>query len=584
MIRVVFVTLACLMLALGKPAAYGGDLRFFTPTPGYVRVRDLPPGFRGRVVRIDFDIKDAFEGAAVHSEAERSLYAWGDKLHIKTRPSTLRRRLLFRVGDTVTDDLLRETQKRLRDEQFLADAIIEVKPLADSGLAVKVTTYDQWTTVPAFSVSRDGGKWIWWVGPVESNLLGTGQQVGFYIGHDLERDSRLFEFNNTAFTPLRLQLSTQYSWLSDGYSYAVSVAKPLLARTDQWAFSLSTDGIESAQNLYLSGNDLDRLQDQGRLPDSEQSRLGVTNLLGQWTRVDTHHAYAGVTRSFGYDLKSSITPFYQREDRYLHGGIFDIADTVIWHALGRPFAAPGFDARHDELLGVSLSLYEYAYKTVYNFENLKWGENLETGWRLSSSVAKNQTALGATNPDWQFTHTAVYNDTWLNALFLNSNASVSYFLSPQGDVDNGSTASYAEFQWKPVALTASVATAQFNDLFATTASQQLYLGEEAGLNGFPNFYYAGKATVLFTAEQRLFPPFELGTVVPAFSVFCNAGNAYASNDEVDLGNLHYALGLSLLLGATRSVQKVVNHINVTFPLGEKNLSTLTWGIRASKSL
>ena len=102
--------------------------------------------------------------------------------------------------------------------------------------------------------------------------------------------------------------------------------------------------------------------------------------------------------------------------------------------------------------------------------------------------------------------------------------------------------------------------------------------------GFPNFYYSGRAKVLVFAEQRFFPPFEFGTVVPAFAVFVNGGNTYRSQSAVDLSDMHYALGVGLRLGATRSVQKVVNHVNVVWPLGEKNLSGWSWGIRASKSL
>jgi hypothetical protein len=196
----------------------------------------------------------------------------------------------------------------------------------------------------------------------------------------------------------------------------------------------------------------------------------------------------------------------------------------------------------------------------------------------------NQTELGALNSDWNFAHTAVYDDAWWNSLFLNTNASMNYFVSPEGNFDNGSTSTYAEGQWKPMVYTATVMTAQYDNLFASTASQRLYLGEESGLIGFPNFYYSGKARVLFAAEQRLFPPFEMGTLVPAFAVFLNAGNTYSAYDAVDLNQLHYGIGVGLRLGATRSVQKVVNHINVMWPLGEKNLDSWSWGITASKSL
>ena len=52
--------------------------------------------------------------------------------------------------------------------------------------------------------------------------------------------------------------------------------------------------------------------------------------------------------------------------------------------------------------------------------------------------------------------------------------------------------------------------------------------------------------------------------------------------------MHYAVGIGLRLGASRSVQKVVNKINIAWPIGEKNLGPWSFfkylSISASKSL
>ena len=575
--------------------AWGDEsARFFQAEPGFTRAKDLADSFQGKIGAIDYAIKDAFEGATTHSDAEKTLYDIGNKLHINTREATVRRRLLFREGDTVTADMLRETEKNLRAEEFLADAIIEVKRRSDSTVVVKITTYDQWTTVPAFSINRKGGKWVWWVGPVESNLFGTGQRLGFFIGHDLEQDSRWIDFNNNAFTPYKLHLSTQYAWLhdnysgKDGYYYSFALNRPLLSRTDRWSFSLSSTGGESAEDLYLSGNDLDRLKKEGRLDTTGGSLFGGTNFKGQFENVATHKVHLGITRAFGYSMKTSMAPFYELEARYNKGKPYQFVKNPafpmshVLDSLGDTTAE--LDTRHDELLGTTVSLYQYAYKTVHNFRNLKWSETLETGWRLSASLAENQSWLGARNSDLLFAYTGVYNNAWKDAFFLNSNASLRYFLSPDSGFDNGSASAYAEAQWKPLYYLSTVFSASYDNIFAATSGQQLYLGEESGLIGFPNFYYSGRARALFSAEQRFFPPFEFGTVVPAFAVFLNGGNTYPAYDAVHLEDMHYAVGIGLRLGATRSVQKVVNHINVVWPIGEQNLSGWSWGIRASKSL
>jgi outer membrane protein assembly factor BamA len=575
-----------LFLALATSLVHAAEDRFFKATPGYTRAKDLPDSLKGSVSALEFRIYDAFEGSETHSGAERALYDLGNKLHINTREATLRRRLPFRAGDTVSIDGLREAEKHLRGEEFLADAIIEVRRLPDSTLAVKVTTYDQWSTVLGVSLGRKGGEWVGWLGPVESNLLGTGQRLGFFVSHDLERDSRLLDYSNTAFTPWRLRALAQYAWLSDGYSYAFSLTLPLRTRGQRWGFSISASGYEFAETQYLSGNNLDQLEKEGRLDSSGQALIGRTTILGQWQRTQNQSIYAGVTRTFGSSLKTSITPFYQRNVRDTVPGFgYGVPTTVLStrDSLGIPLIRPGYDTRHDEILGATFSVYRYAFKTVHNFRNLKWSENIETGWRLSASAGQNQRWLGARDPNGYFVYAGVYNDAWHDAIFLNSSASLRHFLSGSGEPENGSTSAYAEGQWKPFPPLATVLIAQYDRTFANPDGQKLYLGEESGLLGYPNFYYAGYARFLASAEQRFFPPWEFGTVVPALAVFLNAGNAW-DGDAVRLHDLHLAAGVGLRLGATRSVQKVVNHINLTWPLGEKNLTGPVLGLRASKSL
>ncbi len=573
-------------VVLASTAQAAGN-RFFDATPGYERVSVLPDSAVGRISSLEFRIHDAFEGSATHSDLERKLYDIGNTLHIETREATIRRRLPFRTGDSITIDGLREAEKHLRGEEFLADAIIEVKRLPDSTLAVKVTTYDQWSTVLGVSVGRKGGEWVGWFGPQESNLLGTGQRLGLFFSHDIERDSRWIDYSHTAFTPWRLRVLAQYAWLSDGHSYAFSVTNPLRTREQEWGFSVSASGHEFAESRYLSGNDLDRLAEEGRLDTNGRKLLGRTTMLGQWERTRTQSLYAGVTRAFGRTLKTSVTPFYQRNLRDTMPGYgFRVPTSVqsTRDSLGIPFVRPGYDTRHDEIIGATFSIYRYAFKTVHNFRNLKWSENIETGWRLSATWGRNQTWLGAHAADDYVAYAAVYNDAWHDALFLNSSASLRHFVTPAGRVDNGATSLYAETQWKPVPLTATVLAAQHDRVFANPDGQKLALGEESGLLGYPNFYYMGDNRFLATAEQRFFPPWEFATLAPALAVFVNAGNAWNGDALPRAGDLHYAAGIGLRVGATRSVQKVVNHLNLTWPLGEKNLTGPVFGVRAAKSL
>ncbi|MDB5102748.1 MAG: hypothetical protein JWP91_437 [Fibrobacteres bacterium] len=575
-----FPILLLLILAGLSPEGRAQADRFFRPTEGFTRAKDLPEDFTGQVRSVQLDIKDAFEGSTAHSDGEQWLFDMGNKLHIESLNGTIRRRLLFREGDTITKNLLLETEKTLRQEEFLADAIIEVMKWQDGTVHVKVTTYDQWTTVPGFSLQRLGGEWIYWVGPVESNLLGTGQRLGFFLGHDQFRDTRWLDYNNNALLPQRLHLASHAAWLSDGYSVLFSLSKPLESRTSRYAFSASLSAVELSENIYFDANRLDQL------PDSlAEAKSGIPHILRQFGSVATHDLDLSVTRSFGYHTKFNVSPTFNRRDRYNHGNeLFNRGETSILRLIPLEGSALHIDERLDYLVGVSLSMYQYDYKTVENFNNLKWSETLETGWRLSTKVARNQEWMGARNDDFLLSHAAVYNNAWWDAVFFNTNASLRYFVAPDGDFDDGYASAGSEIQWKPVWITSTYLAASWANLFASEQSQQLLLGEDNGLNGYPNLYYAGQARFLLEAEQRLFPRFEIGTVVPAFALFLNAGNTFPGYSDFDPDKLHYALGFGLRLGASKSVQKVVNHVNLSWPVGEEHLSGPVFSIRAKKSL
>ena len=77
-----FIPFALLTLLASLTIVWSGeDSRFFQPTPGFTRARDLPDDFQGKIGEIRFNIRDAFDGAETHSDAEKTLYDIGNKLH-----------------------------------------------------------------------------------------------------------------------------------------------------------------------------------------------------------------------------------------------------------------------------------------------------------------------------------------------------------------------------------------------------------------------------------------------------------------------------------------------------------------------
>ena len=104
--------------------------------------------------------------------------------------------------------------------------------------------------------------------------------------------------------------------------------------------------------------------------------------------------------------------------------------------------------------------------------------------------------------------------------------------------------------------------------------QQVLLGGDTGLRGYPLRYQAGEGRWLFTAEQRLFTnwyPFQLFNVGGA--VFYDMGQTWGRDP---LGTPSQGLlkdvGFGLRFGNGRSALGNVLHFDVAFPLdGDRSI-------------
>jgi hypothetical protein len=592
--RIPFVAALLIAAVLRLAAPIAAAERFYQPPEGYVPAKQLPPDYRAVIRSITLDRRDAFDGTVAHSNLERKLYAFGNRIHVESRESTLKRRLLFREGGEVTADRLAETERVLRAEEFLSDAILAVKPVGADSCDIMVTTFDQWTTVPGGGLAvQDLGaadillgrwnklldeEWFWWAGVSEANLFGTGTKVAAALRHDPIRDTRSLAFTNNNLTSQRLQVLAHIAWLSDGDSLVLKVNKPLLSREDRYAYGVTLTSQENSERFYLDANRFDEL------PDSVAEGIAKKfQMLRVYDRVATRQIEVTALRSFGRRLKFNVGPLFSYRDHYNHGGLGE-ADSAALPYIPIPASALEPEARTDALLGAAVSLYAYAYQTSRNFRNLKWSESVETGWRLTSKAALNQEWLGAVGRDWRLTQEAQYAGFWDDLVYVTAGASWQTFVSPSGALADGENNLWGEAALREHRLTATWLTASWSNLFASPQSRQLSLGELNGLSGYPSYYFEGQARFLATLEQRVFPEFEWLTMVPAFAAYFNAGNTFPAYDDFDPANLHYSMGLGLRLGRSKSTQKVVQHINVTFPLGDKYLSGPVVSVLAKKNL
>lgn len=121
---------------------------------------------------------------------------------------------------------------------------------------------------------------------------------------------------------------------------------------------------------------------------------------------------------------------------------------------------------------------------------------------------------------------------------------------------------------------------------ALDGDNDLSLGGDNGLRGYPLRYQSGSARGLLTVEERFFTkwyPFHLFNVGAA--VFADVGRTFGTNaiDSPQLGMLS-DVGFGLRLSNSRSALANVLHIDVAFPLGgDSSLKNVQFLIETKRS-
>jgi hemolysin activation/secretion protein len=120
--------------------------------------------------------------------------------------------------------------------------------------------------------------------------------------------------------------------------------------------------------------------------------------------------------------------------------------------------------------------------------------------------------------------------------------------------------------------------------------EQLLLGGDSGLRGYPLRYQAGDRRVLLTLEQRFFTNREIFHLAHlGAAVFFDAGQAWFVDEltsrDVDLAQERKILkdvGFGLRLGSSRSSRGGVLHLDVAFPLdGISSIERVQWLVATS---
>jgi hypothetical protein len=214
-----------LMLALAAPAATSG--------PGAAFEATCPTG---PISAIFIDNRSIFDLTDPELDERVSwAYRLANALHYRTRRSVIRRELLFRPGDCYDEWLLAESERLLRATDYISRVDVYGIQQEDGSYHVLVDTQDEWSTKVDLRLRFQDGVDFEGIRLRETNLLGTGQTLGFFHqSHRAERQYGAF-FHTHQLAGSRWDLRTALSRTLAGTAVRQTLMHPFIGEVGRWS-------------------------------------------------------------------------------------------------------------------------------------------------------------------------------------------------------------------------------------------------------------------------------------------------------------------------------------------------------------
>jgi hypothetical protein len=183
------------------------------------------------------------------------LFRLADRLHVRTRPSTIRHHMLLAAGEPWTEARARESERGLRALDIFDVVRVGGRPSGDSAV-VTVWTRDAWTTSPEVSLERGGAQLFGSLQFSERNLFGRAQQIGFTYREDPTGISRSIELADPGVAGTRVRVAASASGGSSGTSNNLALGIPFYAEDTPLSFGVRAGRAHTTARLFGGGVEL----------------------------------------------------------------------------------------------------------------------------------------------------------------------------------------------------------------------------------------------------------------------------------------------------------------------------------------
>jgi len=503
-----------------------------------------------RVGAVHIRVGDIFDPDI--EEEDRALFHFVNHLHINTRDGVVENLLLFSPGDVYDPRLIEESARLLRSERIFYDATIEPICYRDGRVDLVVEVRDVWTLIVGASFSRAGGKNGVRFELEDANFLGTGKDLSVAYKSDVDRSTSLVLYRDHNLLNTRVRLETWYADTSDGGFRVFDLRRPFFSLDSRWAAGVRVRLEERVDDLYTRGHVRDSFHHE----------------------QDFAEVFAGYSRGL----------VAGRSLRLLAGATFLEDRFAPVPEEAPPAALPGDRSLIYPWLG--FEWVEDDFRRTYNLDQLSRTEDLHLGLYLSGRLGYSAAAFGADRDQAIFSLTGrdgfELGDSRL--LLIRGNLSGRF---DGGDSENLFGEVAARLYWRSFKRSLFFADVSVAGARNLDGENQLLLGGDSGLRGYPLRYQEGDRRFLITLEQRFYTSLHLFHVFRVgAAVFLDVGRTWFPGrpDLDDGGGLLKDVGIGLRIGSSRSGRGTLVHFDVAFPLdGDASISRVQWLITTKES-
>jgi hypothetical protein len=479
-------------------------------------------------------------------------------MHYRTREGYLRKELLLSEGDCFDAQALSESERLIRDLDFIARIETRAEQASDSTWVIHVETWDEWTTQLGADFDVESNFQFKGFYVTEKNLAGRGVRLTFRYRDFRERNDRFLTLSTGRFLGTRANAAIGGGTTRTGHFARGELSYPFVSEAGRFQLD-SRVQREDKEYSYLTGNH-----------DAISHVLFPMEEVQGWFRLARRWGQPGGLTLLGTELT------------LLHRSLPTVPQMVVRGDFHGATAAPdSLTARltgqdHPDSyvrLGATAGIRRLRFTTARGLDRVTGVQNVALGSELTFTVGR---TLGTFGTD--------VNDTYgrVDAFVGASEGGVTATAALRGEARRVDSAPQGASPWRDLSLGGS-AQAYFQpggSAFQTFVTglrfdvrrnydqpYQAALGGEFGVRSYREDEVPIGSSFVAYAEHRvnlaLFKP----TLDLGLTVFGDVGQGWASDVPFGLDTgWRKAVGVGLRMGAPAGTGSITR-IELAWPVG-----------------